>query len=284
MERYLGISIFAHLGRREILLDGKLGIRVKRKRPDDTGDLPDWVACDAALKSLTVAEAKGCQEQSGPQQALARAWKQADRIDVLVKNRKAPLKRIAIATRWGLATDGPGLPILSVRDPEDDGDMSRSEREETSVGIARLHAANLLKPLGYPELANALTEVVHAQEETLDGAKSTAQRVVNGARPYHLAGHQPIAPEDALLGNWVTRAGPIGRPELLSAADQESLRRLELRPVFVGLERRLVMALIAGNIADIRSITSRGRQATGTVRTDGAATWMVDVGDGITLE
>jgi hypothetical protein len=86
------------------------------------------------------------------------------------------------------------------------------------------------------------------------------------------------------MGNWVTRAGPIGRRELLSAADQESLRRLELRPVFVGLERRLVMALIAGNIADIRSITSRGRQATGTVRTDGAATWMVDVGDGITLE
>ena len=201
-----------------------------------------------------------------------------------MKNRKAPLKRIAIATRWGLATDGPGLPILSVRDPEDDGDMSRSEREETSVGIARLHAANLLKPLGYPELANALTEVVHAQEETLDGAKSTAQLVMNVARPYHLAGHQPIAPEDALLGNWVTRAGPIGRPELLSAADQESLRRLELRPVFEGLERRLVMALIAGNIADIRSITSRGRQATGTVRTDGAATWMVDVGDGITLE
>jgi hypothetical protein len=57
---------------------------VKRKSRDDTGDLPDWVACDAALKSL-------CQEQSGPQQALARAWKQADRIDVFVKNRKAPL-------------------------------------------------------------------------------------------------------------------------------------------------------------------------------------------------
>jgi hypothetical protein len=215
---------------------------------------------------------------------LTRAWKQANRVDILVKNRKAPLKRVAIATRWGSADGGAAAPILSVRDPQEEGDMSRSEKEATLIGVARLHAANLLKALGHVQLASTLGQLALAGEDALNDATSTAQAAFDDSRLHHLADHHPIAPPDALLGNWVTRAGPIDRPDLLSAADQEALRRLELRPVFVGLERRFVTALIAGNLVEMRTVTSGGRQATGAIRMDGVGSWTIHVGDGVVLE
>ncbi len=284
LKRYLGLSIFAHLGQREILLDGKLRVRVRRKSKGGKGDLPDWVACDAALGKLTVAEAKGCNDESGPQQALERGWKQANRVDILVKSRKAPLKRVAIATRWGVANGGADTPIISVRDPEEEGNMSDAEREATAVGVARLHAANLLKALGYAELASALNQLVRAREDEATNAGAAAQQVLNGTHLYQISGDQPVAPSDGLVGNWVTRAGPVPRPELLTPADQRSLQRLEFRPVFVGLERRFVAALIAGNPTAIRQTASRARHPAGTVRTDGAGGWIVRVDDNTVLE
>jgi hypothetical protein len=280
LERYMGLSFFARLGEREVLLDGKLRIKVKRKAQGGSGDLPDWVACDGGLVKLTVAEAKGCHSRSGAGQALIRAWKQANRIDVLVKQRKAPLKRIAIATRWGSAKGGATMPILSVRDPDEEGDMSDPEREAALVGIARLHSANLLKTLGYVELADALAHLVSAT----DAVAAAAERAINRARVYRVSGDHSGASIGELLGNWVTRAGPIGRVESLSPIDQESLRRLEFRPVFVGLERQLVASLLEGNIVAIRHEASRPREATGAVRTDGAGGWIVRVGDGTIVE
>jgi hypothetical protein len=77
---------------------------------------------------LFVAEAKGCHDKSGPDQALARAWAQANRINVIRRRRgvqkKAQVKRIAIATRWGVASGGPADPIMAVRDPDESGDMT----------------------------------------------------------------------------------------------------------------------------------------------------------------
>jgi hypothetical protein len=98
LQRYLGLSIFGHLGRSTITLDGRLGIEVVRRA---AGDLPDWVACAANLRDLAVAEAKGSHDPSGPSGALQRAWEQAHRVDIKVRARKATVKRIAIATRWG---------------------------------------------------------------------------------------------------------------------------------------------------------------------------------------
>lgn len=178
LERYHGLSIFAHLGQREIRLDGRHRIRVKRKRVGGSGDLPDWVACDAGFGKLTVAEAKGCHDASGAQQALGRAWKQANRIDVITRDgRKAPVKRLAIATRWGLA--GKSKPILSVRDPEEPGEMEPAEWEATVVGVTNFHGANLLRALGHVRLADALRRLVRAETAR---ERNAATRRALGAR------------------------------------------------------------------------------------------------------
>jgi hypothetical protein len=119
LERYFNLSIFAHLGSRMIDLDRRRQVKITRL---SRGDLPDWIACAADLSSLTVAEAKGCHDVGGPAKALDRAWAQARRIDVTARGRKVTVKRIAIATRWGMATAGPAEALLSVRDPVEEGE------------------------------------------------------------------------------------------------------------------------------------------------------------------
>ena len=99
LERYFNLSIFAHLGSRTIDLDRRRQVTDKRL---SRGDLPDWIACAANLSSLTMAEAKGCHDVGGPAKALDRAWSQAGRIDIIARGRKVSVKRIAIATRWGI--------------------------------------------------------------------------------------------------------------------------------------------------------------------------------------
>ncbi len=126
------------------------------------GDLPDWIACASDLSSLTVAEAKGCHDVGGPAKALDRAWAQAKRIDVTVKDRKVSVKRIAIATRWGMAAAGPSDAFLSARDPVDEGDpIEPKDQDPLFIGLLRLHIANLIKPLGHAELAGALQRLTH---------------------------------------------------------------------------------------------------------------------------
>lgn len=71
LERYLHLSIFAHLGSRSLTLNGRRRVGIAR-RPGTRGDLPDWVADAAALCSLTVAEAKGCPDPGDPAKALIR--------------------------------------------------------------------------------------------------------------------------------------------------------------------------------------------------------------------
>ena len=119
LERFFNLSIFAHLGSRVLDLDRRRKVTVKRL---SRGDLPDWIACSSDLSSLTVAEAKGCHDPGGPAKTLARAWAQAGRIDITAQGRKVTVKRIAIATRWGMAVAGPADAHLSVQDAVDDGE------------------------------------------------------------------------------------------------------------------------------------------------------------------
>ncbi|MHC4046241.1 hypothetical protein [Bradyrhizobium sp. 23AC] len=159
LERHFNLSIFAHLGSRTIDLDRRRQLKVKRLF---RGDLPDWIACASDLSSLTVAEAKGCHDVGGPAKALDRAWTQAARIDVTAQGRKVTLKRIAIATRWGMAVAGPADVHLSVRDPVDEGEpIASEEKNALFIGLLRLHVANLIKPLGHAELAGVLHRLTH---------------------------------------------------------------------------------------------------------------------------
>jgi hypothetical protein len=149
------------------------------------GDLPDWIACASDLSSLTVAEAKGCHDVGGPAKALDRAWAQAGRIDVTARGRKVTVKRIAIATRWGMAAAGPTDAHLSARDPVDEGaSVEPEEKDALFIGLLRLHIANLIKPLGHSELANALKRLTHLPPGICNVLLSAPIGVGTRADPY----------------------------------------------------------------------------------------------------
>src|SRR4029078_4590150 len=126
----------------------------------------------------------------------------------------------------------------------EEGTLSSSEMDAAFVGVTRLHVANLLRPLGYAELPNAISTPTSSRVRAGSLAARTleAERVLDAAvvrdSPVSAEGHD-AAPQDGLLGGWGTRAGPIGE-SALSSADQQTLQRLDFRPVFVGVERRLV--------------------------------------------
>lgn len=77
----------------------------------------------------------------------------------------------------------------------------------------------------------------------------------------------------------MTRAGPLSESSL-STADQEALQRLDFRPVFVGVERRIVKAAIEGDAEHLRGMMTSPRQTTGAVRMDGGTFWMIRPSEG----
>ncbi|MGJ5051644.1 hypothetical protein ACQR09_31575 [Bradyrhizobium oligotrophicum] len=270
LERYFNLSIFAHLGSRSLLLDGRRRIEIVRRA---RGDLPDWVACTANLASLTVAEAKGCHDSGGPAKALARAWTQAQRIDVTARGKKVTLKRIAVATRWGAATSGPADPHLSVQDPEDEGEpIEPDDKDALFVGLLRQHIANLIAPLGHQELASSLRQLARDRfQRTVDRDIADARAVFHATPIREVDGGSAI---DGLVGGIVTRAGPVTDSNVV-AADQEVLARLNLRPVFVGIERELVGAAIEGEAATVRERLTGVSRGDEVARFDRAGGWII---------
>jgi hypothetical protein len=279
LERYFGLSIFAHLARSTIHLNRRRRIRIE-KRHGERGDLPDWISCSADMNALTVAEAKGCHDRLGPTQTLARAWRQAGRVNVYAGNHPViPLKRIAIVTRWGAARGGAPEPMLAVHDPDDEGDeTSPEDMDALFVGLLRLHLAGLLAPLGHPELASELSGLASASfafSETQ--ASAQARRALEDVPVREI---RPGASEDAidgLVGGLVTRAGPA-RTASLSEADQEALARLDLRPTFVGIERDVLRLAISGDPAEIRKATAGVSRMSAVARPDRAGGWIVPLG------
>jgi hypothetical protein len=275
LERYFSLSIFAHLGSRSLLLDGRRRIEIVRRA---RGDLPDWVACTANLSSLTLAEAKGCHDPGGPAKALARAWAQAQRIDVTAKGKKVTLKRIAVATRWGAATAGPADPHLSVQDPEDEGEpIEPDDKDALFIGLLRQHVANLIAPLGHQELATSLRQLARERfQHALDRNLADARAVLHATPIREVDGGSAI---DGLVGGIVTRAGPVTDSNVV-AADQRVLARLNLRPVFVGVERDLVGAAIEGEATTVRERLTGVSRVDEVARFDRAGGWIVPLGPG----
>jgi hypothetical protein len=272
LERYFHLSIFAHLGSRTLVLDRRRQVTIKRL---SRGDLPDWLACASNLSSITVAEAKGCHDPGGPSKALGRAWKQARRIDVLAKGRKVAVKRIAIATRWGVAVSGPADAHLSVRDPSDEGEpIEPSERDALYIGLLRLHIANLVDPLGHAELADSLRRL------TLQASPRLEDDIIRARTLLDAAPIRDVERSDAaggLVGGIITRAGPI-TDGTVGAADQEALARLNLRPIFVGIERDLIRNAIDGEAQVIRGRLTRTVSPDALARTDRAGGWIIPLG------
>jgi hypothetical protein len=273
LERYFNLSIFAHLGSRTIDLDRRRRVTVKRL---SRGDLPDWIACAADLSALTVAEAKGCHDVGGPAKALDRAWAQAGRVNVIAKGRKVSVKRIAIATRWGMAAAGPTDAHLSVRDPIDEGEpVEPDEKDALFVGLLRLHIANLIKPLGHDELAAVLHRTTRQPLARKLQDDLGRARVLLDAAPVREV--EKAASMGGLVGGIVTRAGPVGDADV-PPADQEILARLNLRPVFVGVERDLIRAAIDAEPQAVRTRLSQTVQPDEFARPDRAGGWIVPLG------
>lgn len=274
LERYFNLSIFAHLGGRTIDLDRRLKVKITRLA---RGDLPDWIACASDLSSLTVAEAKGCHDVGGPAKALDRAWAQARRIDVTVRGHKVGVKRIAIATRWGMATAGPADARLSVRDPIEEGEPhTQEEKDALFTGMLRLHIANLIKPLGHAELAGALRSLTRQSfPRRLQGERQRARSLLD-ASPVRDVEKASVA-MDGLIGGIVTRAGPLTGTDI-GPADQEALFRLNLRPVFVGVEHELIRAAIDAEPQAIRSRLADKTSPDEFARPDSAGGWIIPLG------
>jgi len=267
LERYFNLSIFAHLGNQTIDLDGRRKIKIKRL---SGGDLPDWIACASDLSSLTVAEAKGCHDAGGPAKALARGWAQASRIDVTAQGHKVSVKRIAIACRWGMAVGGPAEAQLSAKDPDDEGEaIAPQDKDAVFIGILRQHIANLVRPLGHSELAGALHRL------TRDGDIDQARAALDAVPVKEV--ENAVAPGE-LVGGIVTRAGPLTDADV-TPADQEALSRLNLRPVFVGIERELIRVAIDGEPSAARAWLKRSAQSDDVARPDGAGGWVVPLGE-----
>jgi hypothetical protein len=274
LERYFNLSIFAHLGSRTIDLDRRRQVKVTRL---SRGDLPDWIACASDLSSLTVAEAKGCHDVGGPAKALDRAWAQARRIDVTARGRKVTVKRIAIATRWGMATAGPADARLSVRDPVEQGEPQTQEEEDALfIGMLRLHIANLITPLGHAELAGALRSLtLQSFPRRLQGDIQRARSLLDASPVRDV--DQASTAMDGLIGGIVTRAGPLTDTGV-EPADQEALSRLNLRPVFVGVEHELIRAAIDAEPQAIRSRLADKASPDDFARPDRAGGWIIPVG------
>ncbi len=275
LERYFNLSIFAHLSSQTIDLDRRRRVKIKRL---SRGDLPDWIACASDLSSLTVAEAKGCHDPGGPAKALARAWAQAGRVDVTAQGRKVTVKRIAIATRWGMAVAGPADAHLSVKDPVDEGEpIEPQEKDALFIGMLRLHIANLIRPLGHEELSRALYRLTQqpsarSLQSDLDLARAALDTVP--VREVDKA-----AAMGGLVGGVVTRAGPMTDADV-TPGDQEALARLGLRPVFVGVERELIRAAINAEPQAVRTRLIQSVRPDDFTRPDRAGGWIVSLGEG----
>lgn len=273
LERYFKLSIFAHLGSWIIDLDRRRKIKVKRL---SRGDLPDWIACASDLSSLTVAEAKGCHDVGGPAKALARAWTQAGRIDVTAQDRKVTVKRIAVATRWGMAAAGPADAYLSARDPVDEGDpIDPTDKDTLFIGLLRLHIASLIKPLGHAELAGALQRLTHQPfARRLQDDLNLARTLLDAAPVGEL---EKASSMGGLVGGIVTRAGPVTGADV-APVDQETLARLHLRPVFVGIERDPIRAAIDTEPQAVRTRIADTVSPDEFARPDRAGGWIIPLG------
>ena len=274
LERHFNLSIFAHLGSRTIDLDRRRQVKVKRL---SRGDLPDWIACASDLSSLTVAEAKGCHDVGGPAKALERAWAQAGRIDVTAQGRKVTVKRIAIATRWGNVSAGPSDALLSVRDPVDEGEpVDPKDQDAIFLGLLRLHITNLIKPLGHAELADSLSRLTHQPfARRLQGDIERARTLLDAAPVREV---EKATAMGGLVGGIVTRTGPVTDVNV-TPADQETLARLNLRPVFVGIERDLIHAAIEAEPQVVRNRLIEKVSPDEFARPDRAGGWIIPLGE-----
>lgn len=244
--RYLGYSRFVHVTKPPMTLTGPLNGVLRRTPGITSGDMPDWVTWGTGV-GLGIVEAKGCHDRGSPARALERARRQAERAEIAVGGRAATFKRYAIATRWGYATPTRTEPMLWVHDPVEEGSESPEEADALALGVARLHAARLLDPLGYTELADALRTLVRDPFPANRERRQRRARDLLGSAPTFSVDEVEGTEGERLLGAVVVRGSKLA-PTDLSPADRDTLERLDLKPTFVGIDLVEVKRLIDGEV------------------------------------
>lgn len=275
--KYLCYTHFFHIEYPPMSLSGPINAVVDRV-PGKKGDMPDWVAWSASAGHAII-EAKGSHNPAGPGAILKRAYAQAERACITVHGQRARLKRYGIATRWGFANGPFHDPMLWVKDPDDQGDnVSQDDHDRAGLGIVRRHIAGLLKPLGYPELAETLRLLTSEDDKSqIDEARGNALALLNQAEPRSVDGPEAIGAED-LIGGFVVKGGPLTRGVRVDRARQDLLVELDLRPTFVGVERAAIIAAIEGDLPKIGALAKDGAQAADDVNgasRDRSSTWVV---------
>lgn len=275
--QYLHLTHFTHIASSPMRLSGNMRGTLRRVR-GHRGDMPDWAAW-GYQKGMAIVEAKGCHEKKGPHQTLRRAFTQANRAEICARNgRLAPFKRYAIATRWGFAKPLDWPPMLWVHDPDETGDdVSPDEIQELQLGIIRLHYANLLDRLEHRKLATALRQIASAPfQKGRKEAVNQANEALDSASARDVTMAFPTQPKDALIGCFVTRGGVLPAAEI-APPDQEILSRLDMRPAFVGIERKMLTLAIQGDIEAISAHAERARrrETHHGPRDDGAGGWVI---------
>ena len=261
-----------------IVLDGRRRIRITKC---ESGDLPDWVACTNALADLTIAEAKGSHDKSGPGSAFARAWKPVQRVDVVEHGRPVTAKRLAIVTRWETATGGPNEPRIAARDRVEEGHpIDPESKEAIFVGLFRHHAASMISRLGHADLAKVLRDLAAANNGSVEErATDRAKQLLDGSsegQSVSLDGYPRLGDS---VGGVVTRAGPMVA-DTIPRFDEPAFTGLDLRPVFVKIHRDLLKAAIRGNAEDIRhELVMDKRVGLPSDRSDGAGGWIIPLED-----
>lgn len=243
--KFLGLTHFTHVRKPPMTLAGHLHGALNRVTGAN-GDMPDWVAWGPA-RGMAIVEAKGCHDAKSPEAALGRAYAQAQRAEIRAGSALAPFKRYAIATRWGFSTPTVSQPMLWVHDPDEEGAITPEEIEALALGINRWHIATLLDALGHTQLAKPIHSLIRERfRNRREEAAETARGVLDRAETYRVDRAQD-APDDEVIGGFVTKGGPL-RETTLSPADQETLARLALKPTFVGIERAAISDAIAGRL------------------------------------
>lgn len=177
----------------------------------------------------------------------------------------------------GSALKGPAQAYLSVRDPVDEGEpIDAEDKDAVFIGLLRHHIANLIEPLGYGELADALRHLARERfQRGLQRDVTTARALLDAAPVREVDG---TSATDGLVGGIVTRAGPL-TDATANPADQDVLARLNLRPVFVGIERDLIDAAIEGEAKTVRDRLAVAKYDE-FGRPDRAGGWVIPLGAG----
>ena len=81
-----------------------------------------------------------------------------------------------------------------------------------------------------------------------------------------------------LVGGIVTRSGPLTDADV-TPTDQEALARLNLRPVFVGVERDLIRAAIDAEPQAVRGRLADEVRPDEFARPDRAGGWIIPLGE-----